>query len=164
MTFLGKMMKIRMLWNGLKSKHAGEVIPLRIVLGKNLPNRRTSQHQVRFHFTVVDLSDFALVPTSTPIPTLGPAVARLTQSLTALTTSHASNSISVTSMAEEHAKIDERETELREMVDKAERKRSWFVAFRDWVESVATFLDEKVRIHVYCHCNTYTDIPPVLTA
>lgn len=31
------------------------------------------------------------------------------------------------------------------MIAKAEDKRSWFSAFREWVESVATFLDEKVR-------------------
>lgn len=34
---------------------------------------------------------------------------------------------------------------MREMVRKAEAKKSWFVAFREWVENVATFLDEKVR-------------------
>lgn len=34
---------------------------------------------------------------------------------------------------------------MREMVRKAEAKKSWFVAFSEWVESVATFLDEKVR-------------------
>jgi GC-rich sequence DNA-binding factor len=48
--------------------------------------------------------------------------------------------------AEEHAKADLRETELREMVELEEEKRGWFAAFRDWAESVATFLDEKVRL------------------
>lgn len=33
---------------------------------------------------------------------------------------------------------------MRQMIEKAERKRSWFVAFREWVEGVANFLDEKV--------------------
>jgi len=32
---------------------------------------------------------------------------------------------------------------MRSMVEKAEQKRSWFHAFREWVEAVATFLDEK---------------------
>lgn len=34
---------------------------------------------------------------------------------------------------------------MRDMIAKAEEKRSWFSAFREWMESVATFLDEKVR-------------------
>jgi GC-rich sequence DNA-binding factor len=34
---------------------------------------------------------------------------------------------------------------MREMVRKAEAKRSWFVAFRGWVESVTPFLEERVR-------------------
>ena len=47
--------------------------------------------------------------------------------------------------AEEHASTNARQVELREMITRAEEKRSWFAAFREWVESVATFLDEKVR-------------------
>ena len=49
------------------------------------------------------------------------------------------------SIAEERAQLEIREKEMREMISKAEEKRSWFAAFRDWIESVATFLDEKVR-------------------
>lgn len=30
------------------------------------------------------------------------------------------------------------------MIAAAESKRAWFAEFKDWVESVATFLDEKV--------------------
>jgi len=52
----------------------------------------------------------------------------------------------MTSLAEEREQLDKREMEMREMVRKAEAKRSWFVAFREWVESVATFLDEKVCV------------------
>ena len=85
-----------------------------------------------------------LVPPPTPIPTLGPSIARFTQSLTALTISHSSNTAALTSLAEEREQLDERETELREMVAKVEEKRSWFVDFKEWVEAVATFLDEKV--------------------
>jgi GC-rich sequence DNA-binding factor len=50
----------------------------------------------------------------------------------------------MSSLAEEREQLDIKEQEMREMVRKAEAKRSWFVAFREWVESVATFLDEKV--------------------
>jgi GC-rich sequence DNA-binding factor len=48
------------------------------------------------------------------------------------------------SFTEEHARAEAREIELREMITRAEEKRSWFAAFREWIESVATFLDEKV--------------------
>ena len=48
------------------------------------------------------------------------------------------------SLADERAQLEAREKEMREMIVKAEDKRSWFAAFREWVESVATFLDEKV--------------------
>jgi GC-rich sequence DNA-binding factor len=49
-------------------------------------------------------------------------------------------------LAEEREQLDKKEKEMREMVRKAETKRTWFVAFREWVESVATFLDEKVSV------------------
>lgn len=85
-----------------------------------------------------------LVPPATPIPTLAPAMARLTQSLTALTTSHAESSVAMARLAEERSQLDVREAEMREMITRAEAKRAWFAAFREWIESVATFLDEKV--------------------
>lgn len=49
------------------------------------------------------------------------------------------------SLGEEQLQLEAREKEMRDMIAKAEDKRSWFAAFREWVESVATFLDEKVR-------------------
>jgi GC-rich sequence DNA-binding factor len=42
-------------------------------------------------------------------------------------------------------RFDAEEAELRRQVDQAEEKRAWFQAFRDRVETVAEFLDEKVR-------------------
>ncbi|KAH7927764.1 hypothetical protein BV22DRAFT_1006330 [Leucogyrophana mollusca] len=83
------------------------------------------------------------IPMSTTIPTLGPAIDRLTQTLTSLTTSHAKNTSAGASLAEERDQLDAREAQLRGLIDKAESKRSWFVAFGEWVEGVATFLDEK---------------------
>jgi len=50
----------------------------------------------------------------------------------------------ITTLAEQRTELDTRETELRSMIVAAESKRSWFTEFKDWVESVATFLDEKV--------------------
>ncbi|KDQ62610.1 hypothetical protein JAAARDRAFT_203706 [Jaapia argillacea MUCL 33604] len=85
----------------------------------------------------------ASIPMETPIPTLSAAIFRLTQSLTSLTTSHAQNTTSMTTLAEERTQLETREQEMRDMIAKAEAKRSWFAAFREWVESVATFLDEK---------------------
>ncbi|KIK69685.1 hypothetical protein GYMLUDRAFT_150994 [Collybiopsis luxurians FD-317 M1] len=85
----------------------------------------------------------APIPPATPLPTLGPALARLTQQLAQLTTSHASNTASLNTLAQEREQVDAREKELRELVQKAEEKRAWFSSFSEWVESVAAFLDEK---------------------
>ncbi|KAI0058268.1 hypothetical protein BV25DRAFT_1919473 [Artomyces pyxidatus] len=85
----------------------------------------------------------APIPPLTVIPSLDPSIARLSQQMTALTTSHAQNTSSMSSLAEEQAALDKREDELREIITKAELKRSWFASFREWIESVATFLDEK---------------------
>ena len=75
---------------------------------------------------------------------MGAAIARLTQSMSELTTSHAEHSSALSKLGEEQRLLEAREKEMREMIAKAEEKRSWFTAFREWVESVATFLDEKV--------------------
>ncbi|KAI0631928.1 nineteen complex-related protein 2-domain-containing protein [Trametes polyzona] len=85
----------------------------------------------------------APIPSVTPIPTMGAAMARLTQSMSELTMSHAEHSAAMSKLGEEQRLLEQREKEMREMITKAEEKRSWFSAFREWVESVATFLDEK---------------------
>ncbi|KAF9013201.1 nineteen complex-related protein 2-domain-containing protein [Cyathus striatus] len=88
-------------------------------------------------------STFLFFPISTPIPTLAPGLARLNQQLSQLTTSHTTNTAALNSLAEERSQVDDREKEMREMVGKAEEKRAWFGSFKDWVEGVAGFLDEK---------------------
>ncbi|KDR82497.1 hypothetical protein GALMADRAFT_134104 [Galerina marginata CBS 339.88] len=85
----------------------------------------------------------APIPLAAPVPSLGPAVSRLSEQLARLTTSHAENSASLTSLAQEHLELDEREKDMREMVEKAEEKRAWFNSFKEWTDSVAGFLDEK---------------------
>lgn len=50
----------------------------------------------------------------------------------------------MTNLADERQVLELKEKEMRAMVENAEQKRSWFNAFREWVETVATFLDEKV--------------------
>jgi GC-rich sequence DNA-binding factor len=44
-------------------------------------------------------------------------------------TSHAFNTSTIASLAEEREQLDQKEKEMQEMVRKAEAKRSWFVAF-----------------------------------
>ncbi|KAH8085409.1 nineteen complex-related protein 2-domain-containing protein [Cristinia sonorae] len=85
----------------------------------------------------------APIPTPTQIPTLGAAVASLSRALATLTTSHTQHTSSMVSMGDERTRLDLREKELRSIIVTAEDKRSWFAAFREWIESVATFLDEK---------------------
>ncbi|PPQ72250.1 hypothetical protein CVT26_006977, partial [Gymnopilus dilepis] len=85
----------------------------------------------------------APIPPAAPVPSLGPAISRLSERLAQLTTSHARNSAALSSLAQEREQVDEREREMREMVEKAEEKRAWFNSFKDWTDSVAGFLDEK---------------------
>jgi GC-rich sequence DNA-binding factor len=88
------------------------------------------------------------VPPTTSLPTLNAAVDRLAEALTKLTTSHATHSTSIVTLAEDRKQLDERESELRKMVESAETKRGWFTAYREWVESLAIFLDEKVCLSI----------------
>lgn len=91
------------------------------------------------------------VPPLTPLPSLDAAISRLSQSLTELTTSHAASTASMMNLADERHALEGKEKEMRTMVEKAEMKRSWFNAFREWVETVAIFLDEKVRVFLFDH-------------
>ena len=86
------------------------------------------------------------VPPATAVPSLAPAIFRLSEQLAQLTTSHAKNSSALTSLAQERQEVEDREGEMRDMVERAEAKRAWFGSFKEWLESVAGFLDEKV-----CH-------------
>ncbi|KAF8517432.1 nineteen complex-related protein 2-domain-containing protein [Hysterangium stoloniferum] len=85
----------------------------------------------------------APIPSVTPVPNLNASLARLTAAMTNLTTSHTSHTSALSSLADERLALETKEAEMRQMVEQAEIKRSWFVAFREWVESVASFLDEK---------------------
>lgn len=51
----------------------------------------------------------------------------------------------MTSGSDELVQIEEKEKELREAIERTEAQRSWFSVFREFVEGVAHFLDEKVR-------------------
>lgn len=110
-------------------------------------SRHTKPLQVRLFIPILlpDILMHEPVPPATTIPTLNPAIDRLSQQLAKLATSHATNTAALNSLAQERAEVDSREKEMREMVGKAEEKRAWFGSFREWLESVAGFLDEKVR-------------------
>ena len=114
-----------------------------------LPLRHLSINQLRVRDSMVSgfrvRSHAELVPPPTEIPGLESSVTRISQMMTSMTGSHAQNTTSVSTISAELVQLDERETELRDIVTRTEEKRSWFADFRDWLESVATFLDEKVR-------------------
>lgn len=61
-----------------------------------------------------------------------------------LTSSHANHTTASGRLGEERDAVDLKEANLRKMIDEAESKRAWFKSFKDWVESVADFLDAKV--------------------
>jgi len=105
---------------------------------KPAPSTLLVYHKIHTH-------SFLLVPPVTLVPSLGSAISRLSEKLTLLTSSHAQNSASLDSLAREREELDIKEKELRVMVEKAEEKRAWFGSFNEWVESVAAFLDEKVK-------------------
>ena len=86
-----------------------------------------------------------LVPPPTEIPGLESSVMRISQIMASMTASHEQNTTSVSTLSAERVQLDERETELRDIITRTEEKRSWFADFREWLENVATFLDEKVR-------------------
>ncbi|KAF8510864.1 nineteen complex-related protein 2-domain-containing protein [Gautieria morchelliformis] len=81
----------------------------------------------------------APIPSVTPIPTLASSVGRLSDSLTALMSSHTSHTVALSTLAQERTALESKEAEMRQMVEKAERKRSWFAAFRGWVEGSRRF-------------------------
>lgn len=65
--------------------------------------------------------------------------------MTKITMSHASNTGALNSIVLERESVDKREREMRNMIEIAEEKRAWFDDFKQWIEGVAGFLDEKVN-------------------
>jgi GC-rich sequence DNA-binding factor len=83
------------------------------------------------------------IPPPTEVPSLESSVTRIAQTLVSMTASHTQNTALVSALSIENDQLDGRETELREIIARTEQKRRWFADFRDWLENVATFLDEK---------------------
>ena len=115
-----------------------------------LQHLSTKQRQVR-NSTILSscaCSDQKLVPPPTEVPSLESSVTRISQTLVSMTSSHTQSTALVSALSVEHDQLDGRETELREIIARTEGKRRWFADFRDWLENVATFLDEKVRLFI----------------
>ncbi|KZS89449.1 hypothetical protein SISNIDRAFT_416795 [Sistotremastrum niveocremeum HHB9708] len=83
------------------------------------------------------------IPPPIPVPQLEPSIARLTQAMADLSTSHASRTSRLSAIADERAALDKKEAELRELIAKAEEKRRWFAEMQENVDNVGEFLDEK---------------------
>ena len=116
-----------------------------------LQHLSTKQRQVRdiIIFKIGACSDQKLVPPPTEVPSLESSVTRISQTLVSMTASHSQNTALVSALSVEHDQLDGRETELREIIARTEEKRRWFADFRDWLENVATFLDEKVHLFIF---------------
>ncbi|KAH8825156.1 nineteen complex-related protein 2-domain-containing protein [Flagelloscypha sp. PMI_526] len=97
------------------------------------------------------------IPPATPVPTLGPAIGRLAQQLSQLTASHAENASNLSSLAKQREEVDARELEMRELLENAEKKRTYFAQFQEWILGVASFLDEK-RQSTYLFSKNAPDI------
>lgn len=100
----------------------------------------------RLHTTAPKTYEPTPIPPAISVPVLDVAIAKLTQKLTALTTSHAKNTAELSKMGKENTSLEKQEAELREQVENAEKRRAWFQSFKERVESVGDFLDEKVSL------------------
>lgn len=66
--------------------------------------------------------------------------------ITTLSASHTLDTGALAHFEQERADLDKQERELREEVEKVERKSRWFDEFKEQVEDWSAFLDEKVRL------------------
>lgn len=85
------------------------------------------------------------VPQTSTLPSLASTTSRLAAMLSTLTTSHQLDSSSLAHFEKERQDLDTQEKELREEVQKVEKKSRWFDEFKEEVEDWGAFLDEKVR-------------------
>lgn len=101
------------------------------------------------------------MPTPTTIPTVISSIARFDQIMLALTQSHAASATTLSQLEQERQALDEQETQLRAMIGKAEDRRSWFAAFKEWIESVGAFLDEKVCLSTVLNLRRMSNAPSI---
>ncbi|BGP18171.1 hypothetical protein JCM10213_009014 [Rhodosporidiobolus nylandii] len=85
----------------------------------------------------------APIPHSAPLPSLTAALSRLSTSLSTLQTTHTADAAALLHFAKEREDLDRQEKELREEVEKTERKSIWFEEMKGEVEDWGAFLEEK---------------------
>jgi hypothetical protein len=108
-------------------------------------NHSMNQHRVSHVLQNSPLSPNAsIVPPPTPLPSLGPAIARLSSVLSTLTTSHTATTATLATLAAERQALDEKETSLRTMVGEADAKKTWFEEMTNKTDDLGAFLDIKV--------------------
>ncbi|GEM10195.1 GC-rich sequence DNA-binding factor [Rhodotorula toruloides] len=85
----------------------------------------------------------APIPQTSTLPSLASTTSRLAAMLSMLTTSHQLDSSSLAHFEKERQDLDTQEKELREEVQKVEKKSRWFDELKEEVEDWGAFLDEK---------------------
>ncbi|GAA5935558.1 hypothetical protein JCM3775_003350 [Rhodotorula graminis] len=85
----------------------------------------------------------APIPQSSTLPSLAAVSARLSAAITTLTSSHTLDTGALAHFEQERADLDKQERELRDEVERVERKSRWFDEFKEQVEDWSAFLDEK---------------------
>jgi len=137
--------KTKKQWNGNKSSFEEAVTENH---SQHLPKFKNSTglHRVSLELTHFnDCTNCYVVPPLISLPVLAPALTHLSEKMTKITMSHASNTVALNSIVLERESVDKREREMRNVIEIAEEKRAWFDDFKQWVEGVAGFLDEKVN-------------------
>lgn len=89
----------------------------------------------------------AAIPEPLPaLPSLSSTAARLQAALADARLAKSDSDALLAQAERERMALDAQEAELRAEVDRVSSKYEWFIEFKDWVEEVASFLDEKVGI------------------
>ncbi|KAF8327394.1 nineteen complex-related protein 2-domain-containing protein [Cantharellus anzutake] len=86
---------------------------------------------------------FSLVPTPTNLPSLVTAMSRLSGTLSNLESAHTRHEIGLEAVEAERTQLLQKEIDMRRMVEAAEHKRVWFNDMKEWMDTIAVFLDEK---------------------
>ena len=100
-------------------------------------------HTKYVHPSIIN-ADSLQVPIARPLPSIGPAQARLANFLADLNATKSENEKSLETTEHGLAALEVQEQELRKEVERVEGKREWVEEFRVWVEMLGGFLEEKV--------------------
>lgn len=86
------------------------------------------------------------IPDPSPLPSLHAVAVRLQATLADARAGKVDSDTLLSQAQREREALDAQEAELRAEVDRVSSKYEWFLDFKEWVEEVAAFLDEKVRV------------------